>query len=125
MSFVSGTVSSFPAEIREFAEFAVDDADTLSHAWLEAEQRGLTALERQERALRAGASAVARKLLSLSATNTESSLEHARNLINAERFSDMIRLHFEFFESQTRAIFDQLDDLGRIMTKAASVLAKS
>ena len=88
MTSAAGTGSPLSAEIRELAEFAVDDADTLSHAWLEAEQHGLAVLERQERALRAGASAIARKLLSLSVTNAESSLEHARSLISAGTFGD-------------------------------------
>src|SRR5262245_205108 len=125
MSSAAGTVSALPIDMREFAEFAVDDADALSHAWLEAEQHGLAAIERQERVWRAGASTIARKLLSLATTNAECSLEHARNLISAGTFGEMIRLQLEFCEAQTRAACEQIDDLGRIMTKAAGLLAKT
>ena len=124
MDSVSGTASALPADIREMAEFAVDDVDTLSHAWLDTEREGLATLERQARVIRASTMAVAKKLLAASATNAESSLEFARDLIAAGSFAEMVRIEFAFFEDQTRAILRQTEDLSRTMIHATGLLAK-
>jgi hypothetical protein len=116
---------SVPLEVREVAEFALDDADTFSRNLLQAERQGFTMFEKQMMAACGGTLAVGNKMITLAGQNIEASLDFGHQLVRAQDYGEVLKLQLDFAARQAAALARQWQELGQTVAKAVGALTKS
>jgi hypothetical protein len=110
---------AIPADVREAAEFAVDDADAFSHNLLEAEQKVLDAVESDLNVAHANARLLTRKALALATRNVTTFFEYSHRIVSAPDATAALRLHMDFVQKQSEVLAAQLLDFNRAVARAA------
>jgi phasin len=82
-----------PAEVRDIAEKAVDQAEQAFRLFFEAASRSMTAMP-------GGETAISKQALSFTEQNVKSAFEYARKLVHATDLEEAMRIQSEFLRSQ-------------------------
>jgi len=120
----SASAQALPADIRELAEFAIDDAAIFSRNLLRAEKEILDAVENDLNLARSGTQVVTGKVISLAARNFATFFDYSRRIISARDLSEAVGLQFEFLQTQAEAAASQYRDLTRTIVRATLPLTR-
>jgi phasin len=69
--------------------------------------------------MRAGARDIGARALAFAETNVKASLDYAQSLVLARDLSEVMRLHSEYVQAQMRALAEQANEMGQIVSRAA------
>lgn len=108
-----------PAEIREIAEFAVDEADRFAHGLLDTEQQVIDAIETDFKVAHDGVRAVVTKMMAISANNVTAFFEHCHRLVGAHDIPEMLELQSDFARQQYGRLTSELQDFAQTIEKAS------
>jgi phasin len=93
-----------PAQVREFAEKSVNQAEAAVAAFIDAANKSITMIP-------APASEVSKKALQLTEQNMKSAFDHARRLVHAKDLSEVMKLQSEYVKQQFSVASDQMKEL--------------
>jgi phasin len=113
-----------PKEMRSMAEASFDQARKAFEKFVAGAQQ--TAGEIQERGatVRAGAKDIGAKAISYAEKNVQASLDYAQALLHAKDLTEVMRLHSEYLQSQMRSLAEQANEMGQIVSRAATEATK-
>ena len=82
-----------PAELRDLAEKAIDQAEKAFEMFFESASRSMAAMP-------GGANEMSKQALALTEQNMKAAFDHARKLVRATDLQDAMRIQSEFLRSQ-------------------------
>jgi len=113
-----------PNNMRSMAEASVEQARRTFERFLEGAQTAAGTLEERGETVRAGAKDIGAKAIAYAEKNVQASLDYAQSLLHAKDLAEVMRLHSEFVQSQMRALAEQANEMGQIVSRAAIDAAK-
>ncbi len=113
-----------PNNMRSMAEASVEQARRTFERFLEGAQTAAGTLEERGETVRAGAKDIGARAIAYAEKNVQASLDYAQSLLHAKDLADVMRLHSEFVQSQMRALAEQANEMGQIVSRAAIDAAK-
>ena len=113
-----------PKDMRSMAEASVEQARKTFERFLEGAQTAAGTLEERGETVRAGAKDIGAKAIAYAEKNVQASLDYAQSLLHAKDLTEVMRLHSEFVQSQMRALAEQANEMGQIVSRAAIDAAK-
>jgi len=113
-----------PNNMRSMAEASVEQARKTFERFLEGAQTAAGTLEERGETVRAGAKDIGAKAIAYAEKNVQASLDYAQSLLHAKDLTEVMRLHSEFVQSQMRALAEQANEMGQIVSRAAIDAAK-
>ncbi len=113
-----------PNNMRTMAEASVEQARRTFERFLEGAQTAAGTLEERGETVRAGAKDIGAKAIAYAEKNVQASLDYAQSLLHARDLAEVMRLHSEFVQSQMRALAEQANEMGQIVSRAAIDAAK-
>ena len=113
-----------PDKMREMADRSVEQAKKAFEQFLDATQKAVATAEGSAKSLRDSAADVNRQALAYIEDNLSASFDFAQRLIQARTMEEMAALQREFMTKQMNAATEQGQQLGQMMTRAASNAAK-
>ena len=113
-----------PSNMRSMAEASVEQARRTFERFLEGAQTAAGTLEERGETVRAGAKDIGAKAIAYAEKNVQASLDYAQSLLHAKDLSEVMRLHSEFVQNQMRALAEQANEMGQIVSRAAIDAAK-
>jgi phasin len=113
-----------PEQMRSMAEAGVDQARKAFEKFIASAQATAGSLEERSASVREGAKDVRAKAISWTETNVQASLDHAQSLLHAKDLTEVMRLQNEYVQSQMRALAEQANEIGQIVSRAAMEAAK-
>jgi phasin len=106
-----------PAQVREFAEKSVDQAERAISSFMDAASKSV--------AMAPGPMTdVARQTLAITEANLKSSFEYARKLMQAKDISEVMQLQSDFLRNQFGAATEQFKKMTGGATSAAKDVSK-
>ena len=102
-----------PANVREFAEKSVDQAETALVSFMEAAGRSVATVP-------GPITDVAKQALSITEANLKASLDHARNLLKAKDINEVMKLQSEFLRNQFGMATEQFKKITSGATSGAN-----
>lgn len=100
-----------PAQVREFAEKSVDQAEKAISSFMEAASKSLTAVP-------GPMSEVAKQTLEITESNLRAQFEHARRLMQAKSLNEVMVMQSEFMRDQYGAATAQFKKMTSSMLLA-------
>jgi phasin len=94
-----------PAQIKEFAEKGIQQAEKGFDAFIEAAHKSVTMIP-------SPTTEISKKALSFTEQNMKAAFDHARKLLHAKDFQEAVNLQTEFIKAQYAAATKQLKQLG-------------
>jgi phasin len=94
-----------PAQVREFAEKSVDQAEKAISSFMDAASKSVTMVP-------GPMTDVAKQALVITEANLKASFEHARKLMQAKDISEVMQLQSDFLRNQFGVATEQLKQLG-------------
>jgi phasin len=94
-----------PAQIKEFAEKGIQQAENGFDAFIDAARKSVTMVPNPT-------TEVSKKALSFTEQNVKAACDHARKLLHAKNFLEAATLQAEFIKAQYAAATEQLKQLG-------------
>ena len=113
-----------PRNMRSMAEASVEQARKTFERFLESAQTAAGTLEERGETVRAGAKDIGAKAIAYAEKNVQASLDYAQSLLHAKDLAEVMRLHSEFVQAQMRALAEQANEMGQIVSRAAIDAAK-
>lgn len=107
-----------PAQVREFAEKTIDQAEKGFSAFIDAANQSVSQMP-------SPATDLSLRALSISERNMKAAFEHARKLLHAKDVQDAMRIQAEFLKAQYEAATEQLKELGSGMRSSAENLSNA
>jgi phasin len=101
-----------PAQVREFAEKSVDQAEKAISSFMESASKSVAMIP-------GPMTDVAKQALSITEANLKASFEHARKLMQAKGIAEVMQLQSEFVRSQFGVATEQLKQMTGTVTAAA------
>ena len=89
-----------PAQIREFAETSVEQAENAISSFMEAASKSVAMVPGQM-------TDVAKQALAITEANLKASFDHARNLMKAKDIDEVMNLQSEFMRKQYGTVTEQ------------------
>ena len=114
-----------PDKMREMADRSVDQAKKAFEQFLEATQKAVATAEGSAKSLRDSAADVNRQALAYIEDNVTASFDFAQRLVQARTMEEMAALQQEFVKRQMSAASEQGQQLGQMMSRAASSATKT
>jgi hypothetical protein len=71
-----------------------------------------------------GARDISGKLISFAEKNVTSSLDYAESLLKAKDFTEVMRLHSDYVQTQMRTLSEQASEMGQLVSRAAMDAAR-
>jgi phasin len=102
-----------PQPVREFAQNSVDQAEKALASFMEAAGKSAAMVPTPM-------ADVAKQALSITEANLRASLEHARKLLQAKDFNEVMQLHSEFLRNQYQAAAEQFKQMANTSSSPAS-----
>lgn len=106
------------------AEASVDQARKTFEKFISSAQAARDSLSARTATVGAGAKDVGAMAFSYAEKNVQASLDYAQALVHAKDLSEVMRLHREYIQAQMRAIAEQASEMGQIMSRTATDVAK-
>ncbi|HLG79705.1 MAG TPA: phasin [Bradyrhizobium sp.] len=113
-----------PKDMRSMAEASVEQARKTFEHFLEGAQTAAGTLEERGATVRAGAKDIGAKAIAYAEKNVQASLDYAQALLHAKDLPEVMRLHSEFVQSQMRALAEQANEMGQMVSRTAIDAAK-
>jgi phasin len=107
-----------PAQVREFAEKTIDQAEKGFSAFIDAANKSVSILPPP-------ATDLPLKALSMSERNMKAAFDHARRLLQAKDVQDAMRIQADFLKAQYESATEQLKELGSGVRSSAENLSKT
>jgi phasin len=101
-----------PAQVREFAEKSVDQAEKAISSFMESASKSVVIVP-------GPMTDVAKQALAITEANLKASFEHARKLIKAKDIDEVMKLQSEFLRNQFGAATEQFKQMAGVDTSAA------
>jgi phasin len=102
-----------PANVREFAEKSVDQAETALVSFMEAVGKSVAMVP-------SPTTDVAKQALAITEANLKASLDHARNLLKAKDINEVMKLQSEFLRNQFGMATEQFKKITSGATSGAN-----
>jgi phasin len=106
-----------PAQVREFAEKSVDQAEKAISSFMDAASKSATMVP-------GPMTDVAKQALAITEANLKSSFEYARKLMQAKDISEVMQLQSDFLRNQFGVATDQFKKMTGGATSAAEEVSK-
>ena len=106
-----------PAQIKEVAEKAIDQAERGFSAFIEAANKSVSMIPNP-------AMDMSLKALSLTDQNMKAAFDHAKKLLQANDLQEAMRLQAEFLKAQYEAATEQLKEMGTSVRSAGADVVK-
>jgi phasin len=106
-----------PAQVREFAEKSVDQAERAISSFMESASKSATMVP-------GPMTDVAKQALAITEANLKSSFEYARKLMQAKDISEVMQLQSDFLRNQFGVATDQFKKMTGGATSAAEEVSK-
>jgi phasin len=106
-----------PAQVREFAEKSVDQAEKAISSFMDAASKSVTMVP-------GPMTDVAKQALAITEANLKASFEHARKLMHAKDFNEVMQLQSDFLGSQFGAATEHLKQMSGEVASAAKDISK-
>ena len=94
-----------PAQVREFAEKSVDQAEKAFSSFMDAANKSMTMIPNPT-------TEISKKALSFTEKNMKAAFDHARRLVHAKDAREAVQIQTEFLKGQFAAATEQLKQLG-------------
>ena len=122
----TGTTPQFeiPSEMRAVAERSVEQAKLAFDNFMQAAQGAVSTLEKRVEASQGGALDISKKTMSFAERNVLSAFEFAQKIIQAKDLQELVRLQSLFVQSQMQVLAEQVQELGKTASKAATASMK-
>ena len=109
-----------PNEMRTVAERNVEQATLAFNNCMQAAQEAVSAFDRWVKASQVGTQGITKKAMSFAERNVLSAFEFAQKIVQAKDIQELIRMQTEFVQSQMQVLSEQVQDLGKTISKAAT-----
>jgi phasin len=106
-----------PAQVREFAEKSVDQAERAISSLMDAASKSVTMVP-------GPMTDVAKQALVITEANLKASFEHARKLMQAKDIGEVMKLQSEFLRNQFGVATDQFKQMTGGVASAAKDISK-
>ena len=106
-----------PAQVREFAEKSVDQAEKAISSFMDAASKSVTMVP-------GPMTDVAKQALAITEANLKSSFEYARKLMQAKDISEVMQLQSDFLRNQFGVATEQFKKMTGGATSAAEDVSK-
>jgi phasin len=110
----------FPNEMRAVAERSVEQAKLAFNNYMRAAEEAVSSVGKRVEASQIGALDISKKAMHFAEHNVLSAFEFAHGVIRAKDIQDLIRMQTEFVQSQMQVLSEQVQDLGKTISKAAT-----
>ena len=94
-----------PAQVREFAEKSVDQAEKAFSSFMDAANKSVALIPNPT-------TEISKKTLSFTEKNMKAAFDHARRLVHAKDAREAVQIQTEFLKGQFAAATEQLKQLG-------------
>ncbi len=109
-----------PAEIRDFAEKAVDQARKAFDSYIEAAQKAAAQSEAAAETLTSNAKEVSSRAIGYAESNVKAAFDLAEKMVRAKDPREILTLQSEYLKSQVAAAQEQAKALGEAVKKAVT-----
>ena len=106
-----------PAQVREFAEKSVDQAENAISSFMESASKSVAMVP-------SPMTDAARRALAITEANLKASFKHARKLMHAKDINEVMQLQSEFLRNQFSVATEQLKQMTGGVTSAANDVSK-
>lgn len=114
-----------PKDVRSMAEASFEQARKAFETFVSNTQQAASSIEQRNAAMKDGARDISGgKLISFAEKNVTSSLDYAESLLKAKDFSEVMRLHSDYVQTQMRALSEQASEMGQLVSRAAMDAAR-
>jgi phasin len=108
-----------PTDVRSMAETSFEQARKAFEQFVSNAEAAAGRIEERNATMRAGAKDISAKALGYAEKNVQASLDYAQSLLKAKDFTEIMKLHGEYVQSQMRALAEQASDMGQTVSRAA------
>lgn len=109
-----------PAEVRDFAEKAVDQARKAFDGFIEAAQKATAQSEAAAETITSNAKEVSTRAISYAESNVKAAFDLADKLVRAKDPKEILTLQSEYLKNQVAAAQEQAKALGDAVKKAVT-----
>lgn len=113
-----------PQNMKDFAEAGFEQARKAFENVMGAAQKTATTLEDQGHAAQASARELSGKAIEFAEANIRASLDHADRLLKAKDIPEALKLNSEHIQERMRALAEQANEMGQVVTRAAMDVTK-
>ncbi|MET4068010.1 phasin [Bradyrhizobium sp. S3.2.6] len=108
-----------PPEMRNVAESSLKQARDAFEKLLANAEAAAGSIEERGASMRAGAKDIGARAIAFAETNVQASLNYAQSLVHAKDVAEVMRLHSEYVQAQMKALAEQANEIGQIVSRAA------
>ena len=113
-----------PKDLRSMAEASFEQARKAFETFVSNTQQAASSIEQRNAAMKDGARDISGKLISFAEKNVTSSLNYAESLLKAKDFTEVMRLHSDYVQTQMRTLSEQASEMGQLVSRAAMDAAR-
>ena len=113
-----------PKDMRSMAEASFEQARKAFETFVSSTQQAASSIEQRNAAMKDGARDISGKLISFAEKNVTSSLDYAESLLKAKDFTEVMRLHSDYVQTQMRTLSEQASEMGQLVSRAAMDAAR-
>jgi phasin len=113
-----------PKDMRSMAEASFEQARKAFETFVSNTQKAASSIEQRNAAMKDGARDISGKLISFAEKNVTSSLDYAESLLKAKDFTEVMRLHSDYVQTQMRTLSEQASEMGQLVSRAAMDAAR-
>jgi phasin len=113
-----------PKDMRSMAEASFEQARKAFETFVSNTQQAASSIEQRNAAMKDGARDISGKLISFAEKNVTSSLNYAESLLKAKDFTEVMRLHSDYVQTQMRTLSEQASEMGQLVSRAAMDAAR-
>lgn len=113
-----------PKDMRSMAEASFEQARKAFETFVSSTQQAANSIEQRNAAMKDGARDISGKLISFAEKNVTSSLDYAESLLKAKDFTEVMRLHSDYVQTQMRTLSEQASEMGQLVSRAAMDAAR-
>lgn len=113
-----------PKDMRSMAKASFEQARKAFETFVSNTQQAASSIEQRNAAMKDGARDISGKLISFAEKNVTSSLDYAESLLKAKDFTEVMRLHSDYVQTQMRTLSEQASEMGQLVSRAAMDAAR-
>jgi len=113
-----------PKDMRSMAEASFEQARKAFETFVSNTQQAASSIEQRNAAMKDGARDISGKLISFAEKNVTSSLNYAESLLKAKDFTEVMRLHSDYVQTQMRTLSEKASEMGQLVSRAAMDAAR-
>jgi phasin len=114
-----------PKDMRSMTETSFEKVRKSFEKFIAGAQAAADSLSARTATVGAGAKDISAMAFSHAEKNVQASLDYAQALVRAKDMSEVMRLHREYVQAQMRSVAEQASEMGQIMSRTATEVAKT